>query len=247
MAAELLIAKNKTGIFLNSRMANRHGLIAGATGTGKTVTLQTIAEKFSESGVPVFMADIKGDLSGMSKQGGTNQKIEDRIKSLNPPGFSYKKFPVTFWDVFGKDGHPVRTTISETGPLLLSRLLDLNETQSGVLNAVFKIADDNGLLLLDLKDLRVMLEYAAQNSAKFSAGYGNISTATVGAIQRGLLGLEQQGAENFFGEPALDIMNFIRNDKDGKGIINILAADKLMLSPKLYSTFLLWLLSEFFE
>lgn len=229
-------------------MANRHGLITGATGTGKTVTLQTLAESFSAIGVPVFAADIKGDLSGVSKQGGENKKVEERVAefALRDLGFNYKGFPVCFWDVFAEQGHPVRTTISDMGPFMLSRLLNLNETQEGVLSIVFKIADDNGLLLLDLKDLRKMLEYVGNNRTKFTTGYGAISTASIGAIQRSLLQLEQQGGERFFGEPALNIFDLIQTD-GGQGMINILAADKLMQSPRVYTTFLLWLMAELFE
>jgi DNA helicase HerA-like ATPase len=241
-----LLAKSDKSIYLVPKMANRHGLIAGATGTGKTVSLQVMAETFSSMGVPVFVTDIKGDFSGVSKQGTDNPKIAERIKTLGIKDYSNTSFPVCFWDIYGEQGHPLRTTISEMGPLLLSRLLNLNDVQSGVLSLVFKIADDNGLLLLDMKDLRKMVEFAGENSAKFTTEYGNISQASIGAIQRNLLALEQEGAEKFFGEPALDIMDFIQTDK-GKGIINILAADKLMMSPRTYSTFLLWLLSELFE
>jgi uncharacterized protein len=227
-------------------MANRHGLIAGATGTGKTVTLQSLAEAFSNIGVPVFMADVKGDLAGLAAAGGGNAKVEERVKALKIAGYKPAAFPVVFWDVFGDSGHPVRATVSEMGPLLLARILNLNDTQAGVLAAVFKIADDAGLLLLDMKDLRALLQHAGDNAAKYRTQYGNISTASVGAIQRGLLTLESQGGEKFFGEPALaldDLMQTI----DGKGVVNILAADKLMASPQVYSTLLLWLLSELFE
>jgi uncharacterized protein len=227
-------------------MANRHGLIAGATGTGKTVTLQTLAEGFSGIGVPVFMADVKGDLAGLSQAGGGNAKIAERVKLLKLEGFQHHACPVTFWDVFGVAGHPVRATISEMGPLLLGRILDLNETQAGVLAAVFKFADDNGLLLLDLKDLRAMLQYAGDNAAALRTQYGNVSTATVGAIQRGLLTLESQGADKFFGEPALELDDLMQT-VGGKGVINILAAEKLLANPRVYSTLLLWLLSELFE
>ena len=244
---ELWIAKGESDLCILPAMANRHGLIAGATGTGKTITLQVLAENFSKIGVPVFMADIKGDLSGISKAGKETPKIKERTNSLGISDFSYQAYPVTFWDVFGEQGHPVKTTISEMGPLLLSRLLNLNDTQSGVLNIVFKIADVNGLLLLDLKDLRSMLEYTGNNSKEFVTSYGNISSASIGAIQRGLLMLEQQGADKFFGEPALNIEDMMQTDQKGLGTINIMAADKLMNSPALYSTFLLWLLSELFE
>jgi len=228
-------------------MSNRHGLVAGATGTGKTVTLQTLAETFSSIGVPAVMADVKGDLSGIAKAGGNNAKITERLQELQLDGHTPQGFPVCFWDIFGELGHPLRTTISEMGPLLLSRLLNLNEVQAGVLTLVFKIADDNGLLLLDLKDLRKMLEYVGDHREEFTNEYGNVSAASIGAIQRGLLTLEEQGADHFFGEPALDIMDFMQTDGKGKGVMNILAAEKLMLSPALYSTFLLWLLSELFE
>jgi DNA helicase HerA-like ATPase len=227
-------------------MANRHGLIAGATGTGKTVTLQAIAEHLSGIGVPVFMADVKGDLGGLAAPGGGNAKVDERVKLLGIADHRPTAFPVTFWDVFGEQGHPVRATISEMGPLLLARVLDLNETQAGVLAAVFKIADDGGLLLLDLKDLRALLQHAGDNAAQFRTRYGNISTASVGAIQRGLLTLESQGGEKFFGEPALDLGDFMQT-VGGKGVINILAADRLLASPRVYSTMLLWMLSELFE
>ncbi|HEU5338591.1 MAG TPA: helicase HerA-like domain-containing protein [Sulfuricaulis sp.] len=240
------IAKSKDWIHLLPKMANRHGLIAGATGTGKTVTLQVFAERFSAIGVPVFMADVKGDLAGISQKGGGNAKVEERVKQLKPEGFVYQGFPVTFWDVFGEQGHPVRATISEMGPLLLARLLNLNDTQEGVLNLIFKIADDNGMMLLDLKDLRSMAQHVGDNAKDYTTAYGNISGASVGAIQRALLTLENQGAEKFFGEPALNL-NDLMQTADGRGMINILAADKLMQSPKVYATFLLWLLAELFE
>jgi DNA helicase HerA-like ATPase len=227
-------------------MANRHGLVAGATGTGKTVTLQKLAESFSERGTPVFLADIKGDLSGLSQPGGQNPSILERAKRLRLGNLAFAGSPVAFWDVFGEQGHPVRSTISEMGPLLLSRLLNLNEVQSGVLSIVFKVADDQGLLLLDLKDFREMLRYVADNANDLKAGYGNISTASVGAIQRGVLSLEEQGADKLFGEPALNLDDLMQT-ADGRGVINILAADKLMQYPRLYTTFLLWLLSELFE
>jgi uncharacterized protein len=247
-APSLLIAKNKdTECALLAGMANRHGLIAGATGTGKTVTLQVMAEHFSRLGVPVFMADIKGDLSGVSQAGRENGKIADRLALLGLTDFQFQASPVDFWDVFGEQGHPLRATISEMGPLMLSRLLGLNETQTGVLNIAFKIADDSGLLLLDLKDLRALIQHVGNSAKTFTTEYGNISTASIGAIQRGLLVLEQQGGDKFFGEPALDLMDLIQTDASGHGVINILAADKLMQSPQLYATFLLWLLSELFE
>ena len=248
MSTELiLIAKNSTEIFLLPEMANRHGLISGATGTGKTVTLQVLAEQFSAMGVPVFLADVKGDLAGISQPGGQSPKIQERIKQLKIDGYTPAGCPVTFWDVFGEKGHPVRATISEMGPLLLARLLQLNETQTGVLNIVFRVADDNGLLLLDLKDLRAMLQHVGENSAQFTTQYGNISPASIGAIQRGLLTLETQGADKYFAEPALNLDDFIQTDSQGRGVVNILAADKLMQSPLVYATLLLWLLSELFE
>ena len=247
MTEPLLIAKSKGPIYLLPRMANRHGLIAGATGTGKTVTLQVMAERFSAIGVPVFMADVKGDLAGVSQKGGGNPKVEERVTQLKPEGFAYQGFPVTFWDVFGEQGHPVRATVSEMGPLLLARLLNLNETQEGVLNLIFRIADDNGWLLLDLKDLRAMAQHVGDNAKEFTTSYGNISGASIGAIQRALLTLENQGAERFFGEPALNLDDLMPTRPDGRGMINILAADKLMQAPKVYATLLLWLLAELFE
>jgi len=242
----LPIAKAEAEICLVPRMANRHGLIAGATGTGKTVSLRVLAERFSEIGVPVFLADVKGDLSGIARIGGDNPKVVERVSQLGLGDFRFAPSPVMFWDVFGEQGHPVRATISDMGPLLLSRLLSLNETQSGVLTLVFKVADDNGLLLLDLKDLRAMLTYVGDNAAEIKTRYGNVSSASIGAIQRGLLALEQQGAERFFGEPSLDLDDLLQTI-DGRGVVHLLAADKLMHSPKLYSTFLLWLLAELFE
>jgi len=246
MAAPLLVAKSgSTALQLLPALANRHGLITGATGTGKSVTLQTLAQRFSSSGVPVFMADVKGDLTGLAKAGGANPKVDERRKQLKLPAES-AACPVIFWDVFGKAGHPVRATISDMGPLLLGRMLGLNETQEGVLAVVFKIADDNGLLLLDLKDLRAMLQHVGDNAAQFKTQYGNVATATIGIIQRGLLALESEGGSQFFGEPMLDIADLMRV-QDGKGVVSILAADKLMGAPQLYSTFLLWLLAELFE
>ena len=231
--------------------ANRHGLIAGATGTGKTVTLQTIAEQFSANGVPVFLADVKGDLSGISMAGSPQfknaDKLEARAREIGMTDYAYSDNPAVFWDLYGEQGHPIRTTISEMGPLLLARLMDLNETQEGVLNIVFRFADEQGLLLLDLEDLQSMLAFAAENASDLSAKYGNITKASVGTIQRQLLSLDSQGAAQFFGEPALEIGDFIRCDEQGRGYINVLAADRLMQSPKLYATFLLWLLSELFE
>ena len=248
MTAPLLIAKNdKKELELLPQMANRHGLITGATGTGKTVTLQTMAESFSRIGVPVFMSDIKGDLSGISKVGGGNTKVEARVKQLKLDEFTHRAFPVTFWDVEGKQGHPVRATVSDMGPLLLGRMLNLNDTQQGVLTLVFKIADDSGLLLLDFKDLRAMVQHVGDNAKDFTTEYGNISTASIGAIQRGLLELSSQGAEQFFGEPMLNIDDLMQTDSKGAGMVNILAADRLMQAPKVYSTLLLWLLSELFE
>ena len=247
MPESLPIAKGNRVHALLPRMANRHGLIAGATGTGKTVTLRTIAEKFSAIGVPVFMADVKGDLSGIAAPGQQNPQILERASQLAIDGFQFAAFPTTFWDLYGQQGHPVRTTISDMGSLLLSRLLNLNETQSGVLNLVFKIADDNGMLLLDLKDLRAMLQHVGDNAAQFKTQYGNVSAASIGAIQRGLLALEEQGGDNFFGEPALDLDDIIQTDGQGRGTINVLVADKLITAPKLYATFLLWLMSELFE
>lgn len=244
----ILVAQAESPLYLLPEMANRHGLIAGATGTGKTVTLQTLAEGFSRRGVPVFMADVKGDLAGMSQAGGNNPKIIERAKELGMEDFTGEAFPVTVWDLFGEQGHPVRTTISELGPLLLPRLLNLNDTQAGVLNVVFEVADEGGLLLLDLKDLRSMVQHVADNAKDLRAKYGNVSVASAGAIQRSLLALESQGADKFFGEPALDLNDLIQTDRQGRGVINILAADKLMRqSPKVYATFLLWLLSELFE
>src|SRR5437879_1843531 len=247
MCEPILVAESKEQIFLLPKMANRHGLIAGATGTGKTVTLCTLAEIFSARGGPVFMADGKGDLAGLSQPVGNIPNILERAKELKIDNFTGEASPVVFWDVFGGQGHPVRATISEMGPLLLGRLLELNDTQEGVLNIVFKIAEENGLLLLDLKDLRSMLQYVADNADQFKTQYGNISAASAGAIQRNLLALESQGADKFFGEPALNLDDLIQT-QGGKGVINILAADKLMQkSPKVYATFLLWMLSELFE
>jgi hypothetical protein len=247
MTELLLIAKNASAdLVLLPQMANRHGLITGATGTGKTVTLQTLAEHFSSIGVPCFMSDVKGDLSGISQPGGGNAKVAERVDMLKLEGFEHRGYPVTLWDPFGEAGHPVRATVSDMGPLLLSRMLDLNDTQSGVLNLVFKVADDNGLLLLDLKDLRTMLAYVGENAKQFTTEYGNVSAASIGAIQRGLLALESQGGEQIFGEPMLNIDDLIQTDC-GLGVINILSADRLMQSPKMYATLLLWLLAELFE
>ena len=248
MAEPLLIAKNSsTRCELLPALANRHGLITGATGTGKTVTLQTLAESFSRIGVPVFMADVKGDLTGISQAGTLGEKMAGILKERGIATPEPLACPTALWDVFGEQGHPVRATVSDMGPLLLGRMLNLNETQEGVLNLVFKIADDNGLLLLDLKDLRAMLQYVGENAKDFTTKYGNISAASVGAIQRGLMQIETQGGAKFFGEPMLDISDFMQTDSAGHGVINILAADKLMHSPRLYATFLLWMLSELFE
>jgi hypothetical protein len=248
MAQPLSIAKTADGtdLMLLPALSNRHGLIAGATGTGKTVTLQVMAEQFSRIGVPSFMADVKGDLAGLAAAGAASPKLADRLKSIKADMPAFGASPVVFWDVFGAGGHPVRATTSDMGPLLLSRLFDLNETQRGVLTMVFKIADDNSLLLLDTKDLRAMLQYVGDNAKQFTTNYGNVSTASIGAIQRGLLALEQQGGDKFFGEPMLNIDDLLQT-KDGRGVINILAADKLINAPKLYASFLLWLLSELYE
>ncbi|WP_374608214.1 helicase HerA-like domain-containing protein [Diaphorobacter nitroreducens] len=247
MSEPLLIAqRDSTQCHLLPGLANRHGLITGATGTGKTVTLQTLAEQFSRIGVPVFMADVKGDLTGISQKGTIGEKLGKTLADRGLAAPEPTACPTTLWDVFGTQGHPVRATISDMGPLLLGRMLNLNETQLGVLNLVFKIADDNGLLLLDLKDLRAMLTYVGDNAKEFTTEYGNISTASVGAIQRGLLQIETQGGDQFFGEPMLNIQDFMQT-VDGRGVVNILAADKLMNSPRLYATFLLWMLSELFE
>ena len=248
MADPMLIAQNaQAQCHLLPNLANRHGLITGATGTGKTVTLQTLAESFSRIGVPVFMADVKGDLTGVSQTGKIGEKLtailKDRGLALPEP----LACPTTVWDVFGEQGHPVRATISDMGPLLLTRMLGLNDTQAGVLNLVFKIADENGLLLLDMKDLRAMLQYVGDNAKQFTTEYGNISAASIGAIQRGLVQIETQGGDQFFGEPMLNIEDFMQTDAQGLGVVNILAADKLMNSPRLYATFLLWMLSELFE
>jgi uncharacterized protein len=247
VAEPLLIAKNASAqCELLPGLANRHGLITGATGTGKTVTLQTLAENFSKIGVPVFMADVKGDLTGISQAGSFGEKLANILRERQIDLPKPLACPVTLWDVFGEQGHPVRATVSDMGPLLLGRMLNLNETQAGVLNLVFKIADDNGLLLLDLKDLRAMLQYVGDHGKEFTTQYGNISAASAGAIQRGLMQIESQGGSSFFGEPMLDINDFMQT-VDGQGVVNILTADKLMNSPRLYATFLLWMLSELFE
>ena len=245
------LAANGEKQYLDLSRANRHGLIAGATGTGKTVTLQGLAESFSANGVPVFVADVKGDLSGVSMPGSPTfkhaDKLEGRAKELGMDDYAYSDNPVVFWDLYGEQGHPIRTTVSEMGPLLLSRLLDLNETQEGVLQIIFRHADENGLLLLDFGDLQSVLAWASENAKELSGKYGNVSKQSVGAIQRQLLSFEAQGADHFFGEPALEIDDFLQVDDQGRGIVNVLAADKLMRSPKLYATFLLWLLAELFE
>jgi DNA double-strand break repair helicase HerA and related ATPase len=243
----LYLGKGKHPVYLLPGMANRHGLIAGATGTGKTVSLQILAEAFSDRGVPVFMADVKGDLSGIAMTGTEKPGLTKRAVEIGLEDYSLQSYPVTFWDLYGKKGHRLRTTVSEMGPLLLARMLDLNDTQEGVLYVTFRLADDEGMLLLDLKDLRAMLNFVGENSKEISTKYGNISKASVGAIQRRLLVLEEQGARQFLGEPALDIHDFIRTAEDGRGVINILAADQLMQQPRLYATFLLWLMSELFE
>lgn len=248
MTAPLLIAQTPdVQLYLLPAMANRHGLITGATGTGKTVTLQKLAESFSSVGVPVFMADVKGDLTGIAAEGQQSEKLLARLAKIGVTDWQPQRNPVMLWDIFGEQGHPVRATVSDLGPLLLARLLNLNEIQSGVLQIIFRVADDQGQLLLDFKDLRAMTQYIGDNAKSFQTQYGNINSASVGAIQRGLLALEQQGAEHFFGEPMLDIRDWMRVDADGKGFINILAADKLYQQPKLYATSLLWLLSELYE
>ena len=249
MTDSLPIARTPAGaeIALPPAVANRHGLITGATGTGKTVTLQVMAEQFSRIGVPTFMADIKGDLAGLAAAGTSSPKFAERLKRIGAKEPAFRATPVVFWDLFGGGGHPVRATISDMGPLLIGRLLGLNDTQQGVLTIVFKVADDGGLLLLDMKDLRAMLQFVSTNAKQISDQYGRVSAASIGAIQRGLLGLEEQGADRFFGEPMLDVDDLLQTGTDGRGIVNILSAEKLMTSPKLYSTFLLWLLSELFE
>ena len=247
MTQPFLIARGETDIHFQPKMANRHGLIAGATGTGKTISLQVLAEHFSSIGVPVFMADIKGDLGGLSKPGSAVPKVAQRLQQLAITDHVFAGFPVAFWDIFGKSGHPVRATISEMGPLLLARVLNLNDTQEAVLHVLFKVADESGLLLLDLEDLREMLTFIGQNAAELQLRYGNVSTASIGAIQRALLQLEQQGGDKFFGEPAMNLDDFLQTGPDGRGVINILAADQLMNSPRTYATALLWLLSELFE
>ncbi|MCJ8161331.1 helicase HerA-like domain-containing protein [Acinetobacter zhairhuonensis] len=251
MSTPIAIAKKTTDttqeIVLHSQFANRHGLIAGATGTGKTVTLKVLAESFSRIGVPVFLADAKGDVSSLAQAGSSSPKFDERIKTLGIDVIPFAASPVVFWDLFGEQGHPIRSTVSEIGPLLLAQMLNLNDTQEGVLSAVFRIADDQGLLLIDFKDLKAMLSYVSEHAADFKAEYGNLSPASLGAIQRNLLALADQGGDQFFGEPSLNILDFIQTDSEGRGYINLLAADKLMNTPKLYATFLLWMLSELFE
>lgn len=244
---EIFVGASEADQFLLLKYANRHGLISGATGTGKTVTLQTIAEGFSAYGVPVFMADVKGDLSGVSQPGADNPRAIERAKQLKIEGYSGRTFPTIYWDLFGEKGHPVRTTVTEIGPVLMARLLQLNDTQEGVLNIVFKVADEQGLLLLDFKDLQSVLQWTAENAGSLTTKYGNVSKQSIGTIQRALLTLQTQGGERFFGEPALDLKDMIGRDASGAGYVNILAADRLMQSPRLYATFLLWLLSELFE
>src|SRR5262245_42646327 len=248
MADPILVAKSgDIELALLPALANRHGCITGATGTGKTITLQVLAEGFSRIGVPVFMADVKGDLTGIARPGKSTPKLQERLALLKLPEPKWAGMPATLWDVWGEQGHPVRATVSDMGPLLFSRLLNLNETQEGVLTLVFKIADDNGLLLLDLKDLRALAQYVGDNAAQFKTQYGNVSSASIGAIQRGLLQIEEQGGDRFFGEPMLNIEDLLQTDASGHGIVNILAADKLMNNPRLYASFLLWLLSDLFE
>ena len=247
MTNDILIGRGDQPVNLLARYANRHGLVAGATGTGKTVSLLVLAEGFSRMGVPVFMADVKGDVSGLAMAGTPHEKITQRVEQIGMENYHFEANPVVFWDIYGKSGHPVRTTISEMGPALLSRILRLNDTQSGIIDIAFKLVDDQGLLLLDMDDLRAVLNYIADNRKEISSTYGLISTPSIGAIQRALLSLEQDGGRNFFGEPALDLADLIRTDLTGRGIIHILTADQLILKPRLYATFLLWLLSELFE
>lgn len=245
---KIFIAQSDKNLFIEPSMANRHGLIAGATGTGKTITMKVMAESFSDMGVPVFFSDIKGDLSGMCCEGANTENMADRIQRFGiGDSFKYKKYPTRFWDIFGEKGHPVRVTVSQMGPTLLSRLLNLTDVQTGVLNIVFKVADDNGLLLLDFKDLRAMIKYVGDNRAEYSLEYGNVTSQSIGAIQRALLTLEDEGAGTFFGEPSLDIRDWMRTDMDGRGFINILNSVKLVQSPTIYATFLLWMMTELFE
>lgn len=247
MSQQLFLGRGAIDQHLSLKLANRHGLIAGATGTGKTVSLQILAEGFSDAGVPVFMADVKGDLSGMSQAGVSKDFLEKRAATIGLDDYKYSQYPVVFWDVFGEQGHPVRTTISEMGPILLSRQLGLNDTQEGVLTIAFRLADEDGMLLLDLKDLREMLAFMSENTKDISGRYGNVTTASIGAIQRRLLTLETQGGDKFFGEPALRLQDLMRTTYDGRGQVNILASDKLIRAPQLYATFMLWLMSELFE
>jgi len=244
---KILIGKGESEIYLLSNMANRHGLIAGATGTGKTVTLKVLAEQFSDIGVPVFFSDVKGDLSSIADPGTMNINVQERIDLIGINNFNLKGYPTRLWDVFGKLGHPIRTTISEMGPLLLSRLLGLNDTQEGVLSIAFRVADDTGMMLIDLKDLRAMLQFVGENSKEITLQYGNVTSQSIGAIQRSLLRLEDQGATNFFGEPAINVMDFLMTNENGQGYINVLSSQELFNSPMLYSTMLLWILSELFE
>ena len=241
------IGKGDKPVQLLSRMSNRHGLIAGATGTGKTISLKVLAEHFSDIGVPVFLADVKGDLASLAEPGSMNDKLKERVHAIGLEDFSFSSFPIRLWDVYGRLGHPVRTDITEMGPILLSRLLDLNETQSGILNIAFRVSDDKGWLLVDLKDLRSMLQFIGDNRREYSLQYGNIAPQSIGAIQRSLLTLESQGGDIFFGEPSLEIKDLLMTDPNGKGMINVLASQDLFSSPRIYSTFLLWLLSELFE
>ncbi len=249
MEHNIFIGQSNEGnaVHLLSKMGNRHGLIAGATGTGKTISMQGLTEGFSDIGVPVFLVDAKGDVSGITQPGKEHPKVAERVEIMSLDDFAFQAFPGTFWDMFGKDGHPVRTTISDMGPLLLARLLNLNETQQGVLSLVFRVSDDNGWLLLDLKDLRAMLKFVSDNAAEFRTLYGNVSSASVGAIQRRLIQLEDQGGDKLFSEPVLNLDDLMQTDEDGKGMVNLLVADQLMNSPQLYGTFLLWLMSELFE
>jgi DNA helicase HerA-like ATPase len=244
---QILIGKGEQPVHLLARYGNRHGLIAGATGTGKTISLLVLAEGFSRLGVPVFMADVKGDVAGLAMAGITNEKIQQRVAQIGIDGYSNEANPVLFWDVFGKTGHPVRTTISEIGPSLLGRILEINDTQTGMLEIAFKLADDQGLLLLDMDDLRALLGFVADNRKEISTHYGLVSAQSVAAVQRALLSLEREGGKDLFGEPALELNDLLRTDLSGRGIVNILAADQLILKPRLYSSFLLWLLSELFE
>ncbi len=244
---KIWMAQSDKNLYLLPKMANRHGIIAGATGTGKTVTMKVMAESFSDMGVPVFLCDVKGDLSGMCLPGDPSESLKERIRGFGIENFAFKSYPTRFWDIFGEQGHPVRVTVSEMGPTLLGRLFGLTEIQTGVLNIVFRVADDNGLLLLDLKDLRAMLQYVGDNRAEFTTEYGNVSAASIGAIQRSLLAFEDEGGDQFFGEPALDINDWMRTDAEGRGYINILTSKRLIASPLVYSTFLLWMMTELYE